>query len=158
MHARRRLASASEMLMREASLVSDRSGLLPTVSPEHAMVAARVLAGGGKDYGLNWRKAGHGEGSDGKGYVHAQLWGSTIHPQHGGTWLGAGWRWRDRDEHSDEDDEEKEYEQRQAERASKARQALRTANRLAPTGAKEPIAFGRCNALPTLTGALTVTC
>ena len=123
MHARRRLASASESLMREASLVADRSGLLNPPPPEHASVAARVLAGGGKDYAMQWRKAGHG-----KGAVHAELWGSTLHPQHGGTWLGAGWRWNERD--ADSDDSDAEEEERRAERARKARQAVRTANRL----------------------------
>ena len=131
-HCRQRLDTARDTLMRDASLVCDKSTLLTPAPPDHTTVAARVLAGGGTASGLTsgigWRGAGD---KAARKVVHAELWGSTIHPQHGGTWLGAGWRWRPIDAESEsEDDMEAEDEARQVERARKARQAVKTANRL----------------------------
>ena len=130
LHARRRLASAGEDLIRDASLVPDSTGLHSSEAPDRATIAAKVLAGGaaatGGVSGFRWRTTGQGQ--RGMGRVHADLWGSTIHPQHGGTWLGSGWRWRPNNEDSSDEDEEEEARLR--ERASAARKAVRAANRL----------------------------
>lgn len=132
-HCRKRLSEAHDGLMRDAGLVADKSSLLTPTPPEHAIVAARVLAGGGTGAGLTSGAAWKGEGDIARRRksVNAEMWGSTIHPQHGGTWLGVGWRWQEYDGESEsEDDFEREEAARQAERARKARQAVRTAHRL----------------------------
>ena len=138
-HVRRRLAEANDELHRGASLVADAAPLLPPPPPDYSRVAARVLAGGGHQASKShsWRNAsGMGEdGGLGKGYVAAERWGSTIHPQHGGTWLGAGWRWRggangDGSDGSDADDDALD-EARLEVRARAARRAMHKASRLA---------------------------
>ena len=131
-HCRRRLVAAHEDLYREASLVADAAPLLPPPPPDVSRVAARVLAGGGHEASKEdkWRSASGGAATLGKGYVGAEKWGSTIHPQHGGTWLGLGWRWRGGNcsDGSDADDDD---ELRMEERALAAKRALRHASHMA---------------------------
>lgn len=139
-HCRRRLADAQETLTREASLVADAAPVLPPPPPDTARVAARVLAGGGQ-YTPSYRWTGaDGAWALGKGAgVSAALWGSTIHPQHGGTWLGSGWKWRasgtadgnDGASSADDDAEFAAEEARLDECAVSARKALRKSRRLA---------------------------
>ena len=96
-------------------------------------VAAQVLAGGGKHAAkpFTWRAAGYGRREDGgKAYVHASMWGSTIHPKKGGTWLGAGWRWRTGGG-EDSDFEEEGDDPYLEEKARAARRALREGEALA---------------------------
>ena len=145
MHVRRRLLAAGEDLEREASLVADAAPLLPPPPPDAVHVAASVLAGGGRAVArpFKWREAGHGRREDGgglgKGYVHAALWGSTIHPQHGGVWLGGGFRWRGGADgygsdgsSSDLDSDDQELERRAAIGRRAVRHSERLSNRWEP--------------------------
>jgi hypothetical protein len=130
-HCRRRLSEAGEQLSREASLVADAPTMLAPPPPEMARVAARVLAGGASA-GYAWRDASNSRGGRRRrGFVSATAWGSYLHPQKGGTWLGHGWRWRgadsdDSDDCLSDDENNPELEAR----ARVGRRAIRTAESL----------------------------
>ena len=129
-HARRRLTAAGDDLVRGASLVADASSLLPPPPPDTALVAARALASGGRDsHSYKWRRSRRGLGC----LADADAWGSTVYPQHGGNWLGAGWLWRDGHDgyaSSSSEDSEAEEERANLVRFRKAKRALKAARRL----------------------------
>ena len=152
-HLRRRLAEAGEQLLRGASLVADAATLLPPPPPDAALCAARVVTHGALDAypALKWSAAAREGGGRGGGpapggafqgpSVRARAWGSTIHPQHGGTYLGTGWRWRGgTDGYADsgsEQSDDAEEEERREQRARRGWRALRKAERIARSWEKK---------------------
>ena len=130
-HLRRRLVNAGEELTRDASLVADAAPMLPQPPPDTARIAARVLAGGGLTP-FQWRSVGYSAGGT-DGYVAAEAWGSTIHPKHGGQWLGGGYRWRGGRFGDGSDSDEEAYDsedERLEERAMGGWRAIRVSKRL----------------------------